>query len=254
MIKRLFASLMCVLLTIVLLSGTVLASWEYLFPITVADTSNTTRTYCPVLLGFGGQALLDSGKISANGTDTSMQIGDVDIGYMMNTDNVVAILPVLPSGGVVAISLYTGYSPEQTAFPIATGSGGNVTVLDNANIELGGLFTIDMYAYFNTANGTGKYIVLKPGAFSIFVSPTVAGNITASIVGGNSVTATGVSPGEHELYVMADNTTLFMYVDGVLEDSTAMGTLVSDNVTDWSLFCEDSVNYVDYFKIWRGAR
>ncbi len=181
MLRRLFKAITIALLGMFLFNAVVLAAWEFMFPISIADNSSTTRTYYPVFLGFGGQVLVDSGKIGSNGTDTNMQIGATSIKYMMATGNVTAVIPNLPANGVVQADLYTGYSPEQSSFAIIPGNGGYVTVSDNASMEPGANFTWMQSAFVDTESGASKYLVNKADAFSVYVSPTVSQNITADI-------------------------------------------------------------------------
>lgn len=182
MLRRLLKSVLLSFMAFLLFSGVALAAWEYLFPTTIVDTSNTTRAYYPVLLGYGGQTLVDAAKISSSGNDTNMQIGSTDVKYMMATGNVTAVIPSIPSGGVVIANLYTGYSPEQSVFAIITGSGGYVTVSDNASLEPSNNATFSWAGYFDTDSGYVRNLVYKKGAFRTHVSETVSQNITASIL------------------------------------------------------------------------
>ncbi len=179
--KRLFKAVLLAILVLLLTGNTVMAAWDYLFPTTLVDTSNTTRAYYPVFLGYGGQTLIDSTKISADGLDTNMQIGSADIKYMMATGNVTVVLPSLPIRGVVTASLYTGYTPLQTGFPIIPGDGGYVTVLDDASIEPSDNFTIEIKGWINTDNGTDKNLAFKEDALRVYVSENVSESLTTRI-------------------------------------------------------------------------
>jgi hypothetical protein len=133
-LKKILPILLMSFVIIILLSSAVYAStWTYRYPIYVIDTSLTNRTNVPVVLGFGGQNLVNAGKINANGLNTNMQIGTSDNDYMMSTDQVTTIIPSLPSGGKVQLELYAGYSPEQTVFPIIIGDGGTIVIPDTMN-------------------------------------------------------------------------------------------------------------------------
>lgn len=184
MIRRLLKSVLLAVMVFALFSWVALAAWEYMFPITVADTSNTTRNYYPTMLGFGGQPLVDSGKISSNGTDTDMQIASTSIKYMMSTTNVTAVIPILPSSGIASLSLYTGYSPVQSGFPIITGSGGYVTVSDNASLEVSANFTAQASGYVDTSSGATKNLIYKNDGFKNYVSGSA--NITSEIQGASA--------------------------------------------------------------------
>ena len=180
MIKRLLQSILLAVLATIFFGMSVLAAWEFMFPTTVSDNSSVTRIYYPVMMGFGGQTLVDAGKISSNGTNTNMQIGATTIPYMMSTTNVTAAIPTLPANGVATLSLYTGYTPLQTGFPIITGSGGYVIVGDNTSLEIGNNGTLQMYGYLDASGGAGKYLVSKTSA--CLLDGSTAGRITATML------------------------------------------------------------------------
>jgi hypothetical protein len=93
----------------------------------------------------------------------------------MSTTNVTAVVTLLPSSGKSTIDLYTGYSPDQTAFSIIAGYGGYVTTNDNASLELSNNGSISMNNVYidTTKNGT---ILSKNSA--ITVSTVSSGNVT----------------------------------------------------------------------------
>jgi hypothetical protein len=139
------------------------------------------------MLGFGGQQLIDSGKITDNGTDTNMQIGDTSIKYMLSTTNVTAVIPSLAADGEIPVNLYTGYSPEQTSFAIITGEDGYVTASDNADWEVSDNGSIEFEGYLDSSSeGIGRSVVYKKDAFIIYF-PT-ADNITAGIISSTGTT------------------------------------------------------------------
>ena len=193
MLKRFIWAISVALLSVFLCSIAVYASWVLKFPTNITDTSGSTRTYLPVMLGYGGQTLVDMGKISSNGTNTNMQIGTSNIKYMMATGNVTCVIPNLPATGIVTSDLYTGYSPEQTAFAIITGSGGYVTVTDAPAMEFGGNFSYSISGYFDTsASAVGSHLLYKAGAFDTYVPS--AGNITSMIMGGGTTSSLIIYP------------------------------------------------------------
>ena len=62
-----------------------------------------------------------------------------------------------------------------------------------------------------------------------------------------SLTASGINSGEHEVKLLADGTNLKLYIDGVLEDSVALGVgSVIDNAADWVLMQNNVSPYIDY--------
>lgn len=165
----------------------VLASYEYDFPITIIDTSGTTRSILPVVLGFKGQTLIDSGRINSNGLDSNYQDGTTNLLYMISTDNVTAIIPSLVASGKVDTDFYTGYDPEQTGFPIITGVGGSVSIADQTTMEMANNSTMEYYGYLDTTK-TGQYIYNKSGAYQIQVSPTTSGSVIFSTGGTSNIT------------------------------------------------------------------
>ena len=184
-LKQFTPAIFIVMALILIFGGIVYAAtWEYKYPIIISDTSNVTRTYTPVMLGFGGQNLINAGKISTSGNDTNMQVGTSSIKYMLSTTNCTAVIPNLPSGGKATTDLYTGYSPEQSAFSIITGYNGYVTTTDNASQEISGNGTITLTnAYIDTTAGANKNIFNKyavTGGILGYVSPTTSGNLTVT--------------------------------------------------------------------------
>jgi hypothetical protein len=185
MLKRLTWAISVALLSILVFNVGVFAAWTLKFPTNVTDTSGSTRTYVPVLLGYGGQTLVDMGKISSNGTNTNMQIGTSNIKYMMATGNVTCVLPNLPATGIVTADLYTGYSPEQTAFAIITGTNGYITITDGATLELGNNFELEFDAY--VYDDTQQVFINKPAALRCFSNGS--GNVTVYIYASATTTA-----------------------------------------------------------------
>ena len=65
-----------------------------------------------------------------------------------------------------------------------------------------------------------------------------------------SVTATGVSSGEHTVKTSANLTSLGIWIDGELKDSTALTDNVTDNSEDWTFVQNNVMPYMEYQKIW----
>jgi len=228
-LKRFIWAISVALLSVFLCSIAVYASWVLKFPTNITDTSGSTRTYLPVMLGYGGQTLVDMGKISSNGTNTNMQIGTSNIKYMMATGNVTCVIPNLPATGIVTSDLYTGYSPEQTAFAIITGSGGYVTVTDAPAMEFGGNFSYSISGYFDTSvSAVGSHLLYKNGAFDTYVPS--AGNITSVLIGGGVAT-------NLIIYPAGDDT---IGIAGVFGSATHW-----DAVNDPAGAPDDAATYVD---------
>jgi len=154
-------------------------SYKYYVEISIQDTGGSNRTAVPVLIPISGSSLNTNGFINTYGTDTDMKEGTTAEEFMMVSDQVATFIPNLAANQRRIYKLYTGYSPVQTEFPIITGTGGYITTLEDADLELGNEFELDMKGYLDTATGAGKNLVNKDGAFRAWVS--AAEEITASI-------------------------------------------------------------------------
>ena len=174
--KRILRIASLVVILTLLLSTTLYAAWVYKFPTTVTDTSNVTRAYYPVDLGYGTGDLVSSGKILATGLDTNMQIGSTSIEYMLVDDRVMTVIPSLPANGSQIVSLYTGYTPNQTSLPIITGSGGFTTITDHANLEFATQFLEEWTdTYVVHTDGTVNELITKANAWKVVTSDVVNG-------------------------------------------------------------------------------
>jgi len=184
MLKRISRILFPIIAFLMVGSIVLASSWLFRFPTTVTDTSHATRTYYPVILGYSGQSLINSGKMTASGLDTNMQIGTMDTKYMISTAKVLSVIPSLTANGSQRLDLYTGYAPAATNFPIITGNNGYVTVSDNADIEPAGNFTAEYSGYIDTSNATALAIFDKTAGVTTNGTRLFAqsGNITGQIL------------------------------------------------------------------------
>lgn len=175
---RIFKPHLIVLLLLLIVATPVFAAtYEFIFPTSVSDSSGTGRTYLPVMLGYSGDSLVNSGKINANGLDTSMQISGSELNYMMASGEVVAVAPTVPASGKVTMDLYTGYAPAQTTFPIVVGDNGYITTPDNASIEMSDNATLTLT---NVLLQGSDNVTYKDGAIGITYDETTE-NVTASV-------------------------------------------------------------------------
>jgi hypothetical protein len=252
--KRIIILSVLALLLAVITTGVVYgATWEYTYSISVKDTSAITRNYVPVSLGFNALNLVTSGKIDANGLDTAIEVSGTPIKYMLATNNTTAVLPILPGGGSIDTTLYTGYSPAQTGFSIILLDGGYLTVLDNEVLEITDTFDfVFTNIYIDTTAGAGKNIIYKNGACRLFVSDVVTGNITFEITGGASISALSLPTGHYDsLRVVSDSANVSIYVNTILKDSKVMTGDVPNTVNNWILFSGNTTMYVDSFTLER---
>lgn len=168
---RLKSGLIGAFLAILVFSSVVYASYAFLFPTVVTDTSGTTRTNYPVLLGFNGQTLVNAGKLSASANDTAMQVATVSVPYMIGTTQIGAVIPTLSANGHQTVNLYTGVSPTVSSFDIVPGYGGYLTITDNATLEFGASFSSNISGGFDTsATAVGQNLLFKQDALRTYVS------------------------------------------------------------------------------------
>lgn len=88
-------------------------------------------------------------------------------------------VPTIGDYGVRTYILYTAESTggEYSYFPDIDG----METADDADLEPGDNYTIEQSGWIDTDAGAGKNLVDKGGAVSVYVSPTVSGNITVQI-------------------------------------------------------------------------
>ena len=164
------------LLTVLL--SPVIAAWQYYIEFTVADNTSTARSGLPILTGINAQNLIDAGYLNASGNNSQMQEGGFDSISGMATGNVSLFIPSLLANQERTYRLYTGYSPQQTTFPIIVGNNGYITIADNATLEGADNFTFEMEGWVDTT-AVGEYLIYKQNAFSTNIS--AVGVVTSSI-------------------------------------------------------------------------
>ncbi len=92
-------------------------------------------------------------------------------------------------------------------------------------------------------------LVDKTDAINVLSS---SGNITVEIIGGNSVSAMGVTTGEHTVLISSNITSLSISIDGV-ESDNATKSLVPDNGNTWTLLGRGTTPYVKSVRITVGG-
>jgi hypothetical protein len=192
--KKQISYLVSFLLVIVLLlPGVVLAStWEYYIPIKVSNNGTVDYGNFTVLVDINSTQLAELGYINSDGLDTDMQEGATSREYMVGSSKVGMFVPSLLEGQSRTYNYRLGVSPEQTGFPIIVGPGGNVTVSDDASLELGDNFTIEIDGFVDTSGGSNRTLVHKEAAFKAYV-PT-SGTINATIITQDTPTTTIIRP------------------------------------------------------------
>jgi len=174
---RIIRAILLSLLALLMVVSIALAAWEFKFPTTIEDASGNARTYYPVLMGFTGQQFVDNGKIDATGLDTNMRVGSNDIKYMMSTTNVAAVMPAIPAGGFTTADFYTGWTPNQTGFPLVVGEDGYIYTSDAAGLEPGANdFELEIDGLYDPILTSGGRAIYKEGAVGL--ATTASGEIS----------------------------------------------------------------------------
>ncbi len=159
-----------------------LAAYSYYIPIVVYNNHTDTRDNLPVLVTLNNTQLAEMGYINSTGLDTDIQEGATSREFMVAGPRLGIFIPSILGYQSRIYNYRLGDSTGQSNFPVMVGSGGSITVDDDASLELGNNFTIEVSGFIDTTAGAEKRLVGKPAAFRIFVSPDVSGNITAEIV------------------------------------------------------------------------
>lgn len=244
--------LLPVLLLVLLVASPALASVIdnalYSGNIRVTNSANTTYSNVSANFTLDSDSFISNGFAGANMTDIAIQLNGTDTAFMPGYSGNPWILFVEQIGGNQNIDydLYTGNvtGGKIRYFPAA----GGFTVDDAANLELGDSFETLQKGWIDTSAGSDKNLISKPSAFKLYIS--AAGNITAEITGGASVTASGVSSGEHIVKVTSDGIDLKIFIDDVEKDSTAMTANVTDNGNNWVFLENYAMIYMEYTKVW----
>ena len=166
----------------IMFSAPVLAAYNYVIPIQIANNSATSYTGLPLLVTLDNDQLVTTGYIAATGLDTDVQESS-PIPFSVVDDKLGIFLDNLAASQTISLSDYLGYTPNATSYPIIPGVGGNITTADDATIELANNSTVEIEGYIDTDAGSEKYIVYKEDSFAIKVSAAeeiTAGLITAS--------------------------------------------------------------------------
>jgi len=214
------------------------------------DSDPGTPDYAPlaVAVDINNENLADLGYITDSGLDTRIIYAGAEQKHMVAEEKLAFVAPEIKDGLDYSFN-YTMGDEALDAFSIIPGYDGYVTISDDAALEFDDNFIFEIKGWVDTTSGSNKNLIFKSSAFKVYISGD--GAISAAITGGASVTASGVTSGEHTVKVTADKTDLKIYIDGVEEDSSALGgTPVPDNSNDWTLMQNNCLAYVEYVKIW----
>lgn len=242
--KRLCRSLTLVIVAILLVAVPVLAAYYIEFIVTESNGTDYTRLAMNMTLNVTG--LVDGGFISSTGMDTRMTDSGYNVLPHMMAEDKVMWVSYLPGSTSTQFIFFTGQSALNST-PTITGYGGYVTVPDNADLELGGVFAIAIVGYVDTSAAARGPIIDKTDAVQLDV--TAVEELTFAVTGGNSLVASNISSGFMTIMVYSDGADMWVEIDDVEKDRE-VASLVPDTASNWTLFDNDVMPYVSYFSIW----
>jgi len=245
--KRVFPYLLGIIIGIVF-SIPILAAdtYKYSMEVAVEDIDGSVRTYFPVLVHVPNSTLVTLGYLGATGLDSRVKEDAVDTNYSLTSTRLGFVVTDLAAYQRQGVNYFTGYSPENSDYDIIVGQDGYITVSDAATLELTDTFDIEFRGYIDTTSGADKDVIYKQEAFRIYIQ--AAGVIRVAILEAADVEtvyaeATSVGSGEHTVRCT-------IYVDGNLEDTTALGgASVPGNANDYLIIRNDVMAWMEYLKI-----
>lgn len=159
--------------------------------ITVSNNS-TAASQVSTVMTLSSSELIDQNWTDAAFTRMAIRSSTgADIPFMpaWSTNPWCLWVPYIGADTNMNYILYAGPSDlSSTKYWFPDTAGG--TVVDDASLEPSDNFTITASGYFNTDNGTSKYIASKDKAVDLYVSPTVSGNVTADTYQEHTTTLT----------------------------------------------------------------
>lgn len=206
-------------------------------------------------MDISGSTLVALNYTSASGLDTAVYIGGSQIKSMLTSDRLAVVVPSLAANGTDTSTLYLGYSPAQTTFPIIVGNNGYITTADAANLELGNSFNVTVNGYYNTA-ASNATMLGKTDAFRLYgTGGTVTAELTVENVASANYTAT-----DHRLtsedpdYATVRGMANAEYKDGaglsIYEDLSAGGYHVGRSEYRWIIAALPGGSTVSSSKVW----
>lgn len=129
--------------------GAVFAAYDYAY--TIVITNNASIGYASglsVLVSLNNSQLNQYGCIDADGLDTALYEGGTARDFMVASGRLGVFFPSFAESQSRDLTYRLSDADGQSSFPVIVGVGGNVTVVDNAAIELGSNFTLTWYGNF----------------------------------------------------------------------------------------------------------
>jgi len=206
---------------------------QYMATVRVTNNSTAASVLGVPITGANTTNLINGGYMTPNADNSTMRSSaGADVPFMPGYGNNIwnMFVESISSDSIVDYTWYNN-SPggKIRYFP---GSEG-MTTSDNATMELGDNFAVMWSAFFNTDNGTDKYIVNKEMSFRVFVSPTESGSIISEIVSVNA-TSEYLYPAGVGSETSIPSETPPAGTHWELVSDTDDGTYLIENSTDWT--------------------
>jgi len=185
--KRLLLSLTLALLLLATPLVALADTWSYYVEFTVSDNISTDHTAFPVLTGISAQNLIDAGYLDSSGNITNIKEGSYEREYGVATGNITLFIPSLLADQSRTYRFYTNYLPS-VAHKIIVGYDGYITTSDNASLELGDNFTVELDGWIDTISA--ESILQIENCDDVWTeanSVTVSANTTDKLEGTASV-------------------------------------------------------------------
>ena len=159
-------------------------TWSYYLDITVSDNSGVARSNIVVATGIPSGNMVSAGYFDADGLNTRLKsTAGTDLGYTLLSNNVYILIPSLSAYGNETVRLYLKYAPDISAIPVVVGADGYITTADNAALELGDDYEIEISGYIDASAGADKNIISKANAFRLYISGAGALTYSTNIAG-----------------------------------------------------------------------
>lgn len=131
------------------------SSYDYYVPVTVTynETSGTLCNFS-VLAAINNSQLADYEYLDLDGLNSSVQEGATTRVHGVGTSYLGLFVPELGFGQSRGYRYLLEYSPASDDYPIIPGYGGYVTVDDDASLELGDTFSVNMSGFVDTTMGS----------------------------------------------------------------------------------------------------
>lgn len=215
-------------LALILLIPAVALAYTWHIDFTVTETGGNAYTSLPLSGLANNSYLAANGYIAATGLNTRVYASDNSVlPHMLSEDKTWFVTPQ-PALNSQVVTYALG-DTAVSSFKVIPGYSGNVTIPDDATLELDRHFDISISGYFLSSSSP---ILYKSGAVSLTYSVTTLTWHGLNADNTDNWTMTAVmSSGSHTVRVYANGQTAYLLVDGVGADSEALAD-TSGSVVD----------------------